>query len=119
MKALPIELTERIVTAVTEGESTISVAKRFKVGWTTVKRYVKQAKEQGHLKHGKSTGRPRKLSKEQHDLLYEKLKQDPDLQLKEYCDWLTDTTGISVAISTMHRLLEEMRLTRKKDLSSS
>lgn len=119
MKALPIELRERIVTAVNEGETTISVAKRFKVSWSSVKRYVRQAKEQGHLKHGKSTGRPRKLTAEQHDSLYKKLTQDPDLQLKEYCDWLSDTTGVSVGITTMHRLLAEMRMTRKKDLSSS
>ena len=117
MKALPLELRERIVTAVTEGESTKSVAKRFKVSWTSVKRYVKQHREQGHLNYQTPPGKPRKLNEQHLKLLDQKVNSDHDLTIPEYRQWFIDTTALEVSESTIQRAVLKLKLTRKKDLS--
>ena len=117
MKALPIELRERIVTAVQEGESTRSVAKRFKVSWASVKRFVKQHREQGHLAFKTPPGKPRKLNAQHLKLLDQKVKVSHDLSIPEYREWFINTTGLEVSESTIQRAVLALKLTRKKDLS--
>ena len=41
--------------------------------------------------------------------------EQSDILLRELCDRLEETTGIKVSISTMHRKLQRLKLTTKKN----
>ena len=60
MRAYSEDLRERIVEAVDDGLRPVEVAERFKVSLASVKRYVKQKREQGHLRFEQPPGRPRR-----------------------------------------------------------
>jgi transposase len=78
MKALDRDLRERILRAVDRGEPMPSVAARFEVGYSTVKKWKRRRRETGAaeaLTH--RCGRKRALSPEQSDRLVALVAEDP------------------------------------------
>ncbi len=114
MKAYSQDLRQRILQTVDEGKTQAEAAHRFKVSETTVKRYVRQRREKGHVRPKPIPGRPPTKRAPLEAQLQLQLEKQPDATLQEHCDTWEAKAGIKVSISTMSRALEHLKWTRKK-----
>jgi transposase len=114
MKAYSQDLRERILQAVDEGKTQAEVAHLFKVSESTVKRYVRQRREKGHVRPKPIPGRPPRKRAPLEAQLQAQLEKQPDATLQEHCDTWEAQAGIKVSISTMSRAIEHVKWTRKK-----
>jgi transposase len=89
-----MDLRERIVSAVHEGGSIRTVARRFAVGKNFVQKMVTQMRTKGHLLPGKQGGSAVSPILSYQDQLLAIYKDKPDATLKEYCELLADKTGL-------------------------
>lgn len=115
MKPYSLDLRERVVNAVENGDSSVrKAAQRFAVSKSCVERWVSQKRTQGHLVPRKQGGSvsPVMAYRDQLVAIYEKT---PDATLAEYCELLADATGLWVSQSTMCRTLQRLNLPRKKN----
>lgn len=113
MRSHPIELRERIIEAVEEGEGKSSVARRFKVSLSTVKRYVKRA-EAGCLEAKAAAGPKSWLTKEKAEVLKQQVKTHHDWTLEQHAEGLAKSTGLCVKKSAIAKYLKQLKITRKK-----
>lgn len=79
MKALPIELRERVIAFVEEGGSKVEAAHRFRISRRSVYRFL-EAKQNGTLKPKTSWGSWRKLDPQK---LARYIQKHPDATLKQ------------------------------------
>lgn len=110
------DLRKRIVATVDEGHTFADVAEMFKVGFSTVKRYVDQWNAEATLEpkaHG--GGAPRALSPEQRALLKRFQEKWPDKKLADLTALFTRATKTPVSVKTVGRELRAMGYTRKKN----
>jgi transposase len=110
-----MDLRERIVSAVHEGGSIRTVARRFAVGKNFVQKMVTQMRTKGHLLPGKQGGSAVSPILSYQDQLLAIYKDKPDATLKEYCELLADKTGLWVSQSTMCRTFQKLNLPLKKN----
>lgn len=115
MKAYDLDLRERVVEARAEGMSIAQSAKRFKVSGASVKRFVKLKRETGTLYAKKRPGKPPLLGDEALSVLEQQVQAQNDLSLAEHCQKLEQSIGLRVSVTTMHRSLKRLDMTRKKD----
>ena len=116
MKALSLDLRERILDSYDGGEGTREdVAKRFRVSLGMVKKLLWQRRRTGEIgaRHHRS-GRKPKLLAEHHLQMRVLLGKKPDLTLHE----LRAQTGLACTLPTIHRALAAMGLTYKKRRSA-
>jgi transposase len=73
MKAYSSDLRERVVRAVDQGYKRTDIIKLFGVSRATIKRYLKQRREAGHVSRKPISGRPPKKGAP--------LKETPDAQI--------------------------------------
>lgn len=118
MKALSMDLRERILSAYENGEgSQAALARRFGVGKATVERLLRLKRQTGSVKPRPHGGGRKPLVKEEHHPKIEAwLKDHPDLTYEELAQRFKEETGIGVSGRTMGRVLERMGYTRKKRL---
>ena len=114
MKAYSQDLRQRILQTVDEGKTQAQAACLLKVSETTVKRYVRQRREKGHVRPKPIPGRPPTKRAPLEAQLQPQLEKQPDATLQEHCDTWEAKAGIKVSISTMSRALERLKWTRKK-----
>ena len=114
MKAYSQDLRQRLLQTVDEGKTQAEAAHLFKVSETTVKRYVRQRREKGHVRPKPIPGRPPRKRAPLEAQLQLQLEKQPDATLQEHCDTWEAKAGIKVSISTMSRALEHLKWTRKK-----
>lgn len=115
MKPYSLDLRERVVNAIENGDSSVrKVAQRFAVSKSCVERWVRQKRTQGHVVPRKQGGSVSRVMEYRNPLvtIYEK---KPDATLAEYCELLADATGLWVSQSTMCRTLQRLNLPRKKN----
>lgn len=116
MKAYSLDFRQKIVdTYFKEGPSQRKIAKRFGVTLSFVEKLLKQQRETGDIAakpHG--GGRSLKLSAEQFSLVAALVEADNDATLEELAQQLQQKTMIRVSRSTMGRVLQKLKLTRKK-----
>jgi transposase len=116
MKAYSVDLREKIVAAVRCGMSKAPQAARtFRVGATSVKRYVKLAEEGKPLNPGKAPGRKGKLGGSGMKLLEEDLRARPAITYEKRADLLCELLGIRVRKATICRMIKRLGYTWKKD----
>lgn len=115
MRAYSEDLRARIVRAVKEGKHPQEVAKIFSVSPTSVQRFVRQEREQGHLRSQLPPGRPRTLSAEHERVLVEQVKAHNKASLEEHAAMLAEAKGRRVSSMTIQRTLSRLGITRKKD----
>ena len=116
MKAYSVDLREKIVAAVGHGMSKAQAARTFGVGATSVKRYVKLAKEGKPLSPGKASGRKGKLGGSGMKLLEEDLHNRPAVTYDEKrAALLCELLGVRVSKATICRMVGRLGYTRKKD----
>jgi transposase len=117
MRAYPIELRNRVVAAVEQGELTIAeIARVFSVGLTFVTQMLRlhRAGEDLTPRHG---GGPIPLVQEaERELLRTAVAKQPDLTLAE-AQALLAAQGTVASVPTICRALQELGLPRKKKVS--
>jgi len=114
MRAYSLDIRERIVGCWQEGESKTSIAERFKVSLSSVKRYVKRFETYGHILptvQGRMQGKiTRKLRKR----LAKQVEKYPDHTLAQHAQLWYEKYRKYVSESCLSRTFRRMGLTRKK-----
>ncbi len=117
MKPYSLDLRQRIVKAVKhEKDTPLQTAERFSVGISTVYSFLQLDRDLGNLNPLFSTGRKRVIPQDQEPLLLEQLNANNDATLEEHVQIWKSITKIQVSLTTMHRALERLRITRKKNV---
>ena len=117
MKAYSQDLRQRILQTVDEGKTQAQAACLLKVSETTVKRYVRQRRERGHVRPKPIPGRPPTKRAPLEAQLQPQLEKQPDATLQEHCDTWEAKAGSKISISTMSRAIQHLQWTRKKKYS--
>ena len=115
MKDYSLDLRQRIVQAVADGQAKPTVAQRFAVSLSTVKRYVRQLAVTGALAPKRRPGRPRAIPAGQEADLAAQVAADNAATLAEHCQTWVERHGVVVSPATMSRALARAGLPRKKD----
>ena len=114
MKDYSLDLRQRIVQAVADGQAKAAVARRFAVSLSTVKRYVRQVTRAGTLTPKPRPGRPRRIPVGQEPALADQVGAANAATLAEHCQAWADRHGVVVGPATMSRALARAGLPRKK-----
>jgi transposase len=116
MKAYSLDLRQKIVDVQEQQEiSQRQLAKRFQVSLSPVQRWLKRHRNRENLApkvHG--GGHPSRLNQEQVEKVREIVESHNDATLEELCDMMAQAENVQVSRSTMGRLVQSLRLTRKK-----
>lgn len=115
MKALSMDLRERILQALEQGEGTQqAVADRFRVSLGMVKKLVRLRNKHGDIgPRYWVCGRKPKIQTHHREELRRLLAGKPDMTLTE----LRDAIGVDCTIQAIHHVLADMGLTYKKRAS--
>lgn len=114
-----LDLRERVIAAWQQGEGKSAIARRFMLGYATVRRYIARFETNGSvcaLPHG--GGAPRKVDAAGEDVLRQWVSEHPDTTDEELARVYAVRAGRSINHSTVNRALRRMGLTRKKSLST-
>ncbi len=114
MRAYSLDLRERVVRAVDQGYRQTKIIKLFGVSRATIKRYLKQRRETGHLYRKPIPGRPSKKGTSLQAGVVAQLETHADATLEMHCDLWEQTSGVRVSTSTMSRAIRQVGWTRKK-----
>lgn len=110
-----LELRERIVEGVRNGQTVRDAAQHFSVHPTTVVRYL-ELDRQGQLGLVlTSPGRPRRVTPLDEAQLLRQLDEHPDATLNEHARMLEDATGRRVSFKTVDRVFARYGITHKKN----
>lgn len=115
MKALSLDLRERILSTYDKGEGTREqVARRFRVSLGMVKKLLQQRRDTGEIGSRRHLcGRKPRISESQRNQMRAVLKKTPDMTLKE----LRNNLVLDCTLPAIHYVLKDMGLTYKKRLS--
>ena len=109
-----IDLRQRVVAALNEGQTMQQVADRFKINKCTVLQYKKRAAT-GSLEPRKPGPKnPAKLTEQDHQTIRKLIDEKPGITLKE----LVKHMSVPVAICTMSRTLDRLGISLKKRRTS-
>lgn len=113
MRALSIDLRERIIAAFRAGGTTKkAIAERFGVSYGAVRNLIAQWEETGKIapRYSNCTGRPAKIGSQEQERLRELVDTRPDMTLEE----LRDAVGVDCTPEAIHYALKRMGITFKK-----
>src|SRR5260370_11852243 len=113
MRAYSLDLRERIVRAVDTGQSQREAARRFRVGVSSVKRYLQQRQQRGSLQRRLIPGGQRRIGREQEAVVWARLEAAPEATLAEHCVWWEQTQSQRVSVATMARAIGPLGGTAK------
>ena len=112
MKPYSNDLRERATAAVDDQDGSLrQIARRFRIGLSTLTRWLRQRRQTGSLDpapHG--GGQPRAVDANQAEKLQELVRQQPDATLDE----LKAGLGLSCSRMAIFRALLRLRISRKK-----
>src|ERR1700730_3021392 len=114
MKAYSLDLRERVLRAVDQGESRSEIVRMLGVSLATIKRYVKQRRETGNVRPKAIPGRTARKGAALQAGLVAQLQAHPDVSLETHCQLWESEHGMGVSTSTMSRLIQRLGWTRKK-----
>jgi transposase len=114
MKAYSQDLRQRVLRAVDDGNRQAEVAETFAVSVATIKRYLKQRRETGHLLPKAIPGRPAKKGAVLQAHLRTQLEAHPDATREEHCRLFQAEYGIQVSTASISRTRAALGWTRKK-----
>jgi len=115
--AYSLDLRERVVEAVEEGQKHHDVAARFKVGVATVRRYLSRSRA-GELAAKVPPGRSALIPAETYELMREQVRQHNDATLAKHCELWEAQQGVKVSVVAMCRTMQRAGLPLKKDAES-
>ena len=114
MKALSVDLRQRVIDALQQGQTRRQVAQRFCVSLATVGRLARQWREQQHLQPRPIPGRPRAVRPEEQETLSALVAADKNATLWSLSAAFEQHTGRRVSISAMQRNLRWLENSHKK-----
>ena len=106
---------ERVLQAADKGYPREEIIKLFGVSRSTIKRYLKQRRETGHVYAKPIPGRPSKKFAPLQAGLTAQLQAHPDVTLEMHCHLWEQEHAQRVSTTTMGRVIRRMGWTRKKD----
>lgn len=116
MKVYSDDLRKKVLTAYQNRKGSMrQIAERFTVSLTFVFNLINNFRQNGHIRpkpHG--GGKTPAINEEGCIFLSEIIDKNPDLTLKELCEYYEHKTGKKVSKSAMDRTLKKMKITRKK-----
>ena len=116
MKAYSEDLRQRVVDAVEQGYPRTEIVQLLGVSLATIKRYLKQHRQMGHVKAKIIPGRtPKKLAALQTGLV-DQLRASPEVSLERHGEIWEQTHGMQVSRWTMSEAIRRVQWTRKKRL---
>src|SRR5258707_15761318 len=96
------------------GQSQSEVAEMFAVSRASIKRYLKQRRETGHVLPKAIPGRPAKKGAVLQAHLRAQLEAHPDATREEHCRLFQADQGIEVSTASISRARDVLGWTRKK-----
>lgn len=115
MSGYSLDLRERVIKAWEGGKTQGWIAATFDLSISTVKRYIRQYRQEGHVQ-AKVQKRAQPLIGEADRIVLEQMvAQAPLATLMEYCEAWEQHSGVRVSTVTMCRALQRFELPRKKD----
>jgi transposase len=120
-KAISLDLRQRILKALSQGQSQREVAARFEVSEASVKRYKRLHLETGALDTRPRPGNraARKLTDELRQIVIAWIDEQPDLILPAVAQRLLEQYGVSITASQLSRTLIALGYSRKKTRRST
>lgn len=116
MPAYSLDLRERIVEAVEQGQNKSAVARRFGVSRRSVQRYVERAKA-GQLAATRHPGSKPWLGEAQCEVLKQQVQDHNDWSLEQHAKALAEATGIELKKSAVDKYFRKLGISRKKRVS--
>ena len=101
MKAYSEDLRQKIVAALERGMSKSEAARLFSASLSSVKRYVRTAREGRSLAPKKRPGRPPKINERAKQLLEADVKERPAASVSDRRRFLARLTGMQLSDSTV------------------
>lgn len=117
MRAYSLDLRERIVAALEEGQTEKQVAARFGVSESTVTRYDRLSRNQQPLQAKKPPGSPFLLRPEQEAEFLALVATRSDWTLETLRHAWQDNSGVLLSKSAVHEHLHRLKVTYKKRVS--
>jgi transposase len=114
MKAYSQDLRQRVLRAVDQGTSQAEIAKTFAVSISTIKRYLRQRRETGHVVPKAIPGRPARKGAVLQAKLREQLESHADATREEHCQLFEARYGLRVSPASISRARAALGWTRKK-----
>jgi len=116
MRAFSLDFRKKIIEVYEQEKISIrKLAARFNVSNGVVQRLLNLKKTTGSLEpKPPSGGKPSQFVGREAEIA-EMVSKHPDFTLQEYCDYLDTNLDIQVGVTTMHRVLGKLKLTRKKN----
>jgi transposase len=121
MKSYPVEFRQKILDCYyNEPISQRQLAKRFCVTLSFVQKLLKQYRETGDVRPKTyRCGRHLKLTPEQMLVLGELIEENNDATLAQLSKLFLERTGIVLSVATVARIAERLRITRKKNYTTT
>jgi transposase len=114
MKAYSQDLRERVLRAVDQGRPRAEIVQLFGISLATLKWYIKQWREEGHVRPKAIPGRPPKKRAQVEANVLPQLQAHADATLEQHCAMWEQTHGERVSRWTMSRAIKRLGWTRKK-----
>ncbi len=114
MKAYSPDLRQRILDALDAGTPRHEVVSRFGVSLATLKRLLKQRREQGHVQPKPIPGPAFRITPEQQDSLIAQWRGNPDASLEQHCQEWQEQHKVALSPATMSRTFHRLGWTPKK-----
>jgi transposase len=114
MKAYSQDLRQRVLGAIDAGHSQAEVAELFAISVSTIKRYLNQRRETGHVLPKAIPGRPAKKGVVLQAHLRAQLEAHPDVTREEHVQLFLAEQGIKVSTASISRARAALGWTRKK-----
>ena len=117
-KPYSIDLRERVVVAITGGQTREAVAERFSISLSTVGRYIRRFREKGSVVPDKFGGHKRHALADEEERLRGWIAERPDMTLAEMKERLHEM-GIEVGQTAISNFLHHLGLSYKKNAPRS
>jgi len=114
MKAYSQDVRERVLRAVDQGYPRAEIVQLFGISLSTLKRYLKQRLEEGHVRPKAIPGRPPKKRAQVEAGVLPQLQAHDDATLEHHCALWEQAHGERVSRWTMSRAIKRLGWTRKK-----
>ena len=114
MKAYSQDLREHGLRAVDDGYPRAEIVQMFGISLSTLKRYVKQRREEGHVRPKTIPGHPLKKRAQVEASVLPQLQAHANATLERHCEMWKQTHGEDVSRWTMSRAVKRLGWTRKK-----
>src|SRR5215469_6468257 len=103
MKAYSQDVRQRVLRAIDAGQGQAAVAQTFSISSATIKRYLKQRREVGHVLSKAIPGQPSVKGAALQAGLLEQLEANPDATREQHCQMWEARTGTKVSLASISR----------------